>query len=222
MKNKLFKYAAINEMHHVLDKNPQYKNAWQTNFFKNNNPIVVELACGKGDYALAMAQLFPNKNFIGVDIKGNRIYTAARKAEDEKIQNVAFIRDQIDLLTNYFEKDEIDEIWITFADPFPKKSKHKKRLTSKKFLKVYQQFLKKDGIIHLKTDSDILYEYTKEVLQTVPSKILKDYPDVYAMNKNEELYNIQTHYEKMHLKDGRTIKYIAFQIQTSNNSMTID
>ncbi|MCB9032395.1 MAG: tRNA (guanosine(46)-N7)-methyltransferase TrmB [Chitinophagales bacterium] len=222
MKNKLFKYAAINEMHHVLDKNPHYKNAWQTNFFKNNNPIVVELACGKGDYALAMAQLFPNKNFIGVDIKGNRIYTAARKAEDEKIQNVAFIRDQIDLLTNYFEKDEIDEIWITFADPFPKKSKHKKRLTSKKFLKVYQQFLKKDGIIHLKTDSDILYEYTKEVLQTVPSKILKDYPDVYAMNKNEELYNIQTHYEKMHLKDGRTIKYIAFQIQTSNNSMTID
>lgn len=209
-------------MHHVLDKNPHYKNAWQTNFFKNNNPIVVELACGKGDYALAMAQLFPNKNFIGVDIKGNRIYTAARKAEDEKIQNVAFIRDQIDLLTNYFEKDEIDEIWITFADPFPKKSKHKKRLTSKKFLKVYQQFLKKDGIIHLKTDSDILYEYTKEVLQTVPSKILKDYPDVYAMNKNEELYNIQTHYEKMHLKDGRTIKYIAFQIQTSNNSMTID
>jgi len=222
VKNKLFKYAAINEMHHVLDKNPQYKNAWQTNFFKNNNPIVVELACGKGDYALAMAQLFPNKNFIGVDIKGNRIYTAARKAEDEKLQNVAFIRDQIDLLTNYFEKDEIDEIWITFADPFPKKSKHKKRLTSKKFLKVYQQFLKKEGIIHLKTDSDILYEYTKEVLQTVPSKILKDYPDVYAMNKNEELYNIQTHYEKMHLKDGRTIKYIAFQIQTSNNSMTID
>lgn len=212
MKKKLFKYAAIDKMHHVLDKKPQYKGTWQSDFFHNNHPIVVELACGKGDYALAMAQLFPDKNFIGVDIKGNRIYTAARKAEDEKLKNVAFIRDQIDLLTNYFDKNEIDEIWITFADPFPKNSKHKKRLTSEKFLKVYQQFLKKEGIIHLKTDSDILYEYTKEVLQTVPSKILKDYADVYAMNKNEELYNIQTHYEKMHLKDNRTIKYIAFQL----------
>lgn len=211
-KSKLQKFAELAENPIVFQKNPTLKGKWNSDFFKNDHPIILELACGKGDYTLGMARLFPEKNFIGMDIKGNRIWSAARIAALENLQNVGFIRDQIDHLTSYFDTNEIAEIWITFSDPFPRKGDARKRLTSTKFLAIYKAVLARGGLVHLKTDSDILYEFTKETLQAVPSEILKDYADVYAMQKNEELYNIQTYYEKMHLLDKRTIKYLCFRL----------
>lgn len=211
-KSKLVKFAELASNPIVFEKNPILKGKWNPDFFKNEYPIIIELACGKGDYALGMASLFPNRNFIGVDIKGNRIWSAARIAEMKNLKNVAFVRDQIDHIHEYFEINEVSEIWITFADPFLRDGDAKRRLTDKKFLSIYKKFLKEDGIIHLKTDSDELYKYTKEMLSIFPSKILKDYPDVYAMHKNEELYGIQTYYEKMHLNNGLTIKYLSFHL----------
>ena len=212
-KSKLEKFAELASNPIVIEKNPVLKGKWHTDFFKNEHPIIVELACGKGDYTLGMAKLFPEKNFIGVDIKGNRIWSAARIASIENLTNVGFIRDQIDHIHEYFEQGEVAEIWITFADPFLRDGDAKRRLTDKKFLRLYKIILQKDGLIHVKIDSDVLYNYTKEMLQEFPSKILKDYEDVYAMNKNDELHGIQTYYEKMHLKDNRTIKYLQFQLQ---------
>ena len=211
-KSKLQKFAELANNPIVLEKNPVLKGKWKEAFFKNTHPIIIELACGKGDYTLGMAKLFPDKNFIGVDIKGNRIWSAARIADIEKLQNVGFIRDQIDHLCDYFEKEEVEEIWITFSDPYPREGDAKKRLTSKKFLSIYKKILKQGGLIHVKTDSDLLYNFTKEMLHDFPSEILKDYKDVYAMNKNDELYGIQTYYEKMHLNNHRTIKYLCFRL----------
>jgi tRNA (guanine-N7-)-methyltransferase len=211
-KSKLEKFADLANNPIVIEKNPILKGKWNTDFFKNNHPIIIELACGKGDYTLGMARLFSDKNYIGVDIKGNRIWSAARIAGLENLQNVGFIRDQIDHIHEYFEPNEVAEIWITFADPFPRDGDAKKRLTDKKFLSLYKKILQKDGTINVKIDSDILYNYTKETLADFPSVILKDYNDVYAMNKNEELFGIQTYYEKMHLKDNRIIKYLQFKL----------
>lgn len=211
-KSKLQKFAELADNPIVLEKAPVLKGRWNSDFFKNEHPIVLELACGKGDYTLGMAKLFPDKNFLGADIKGNRIWSAARIAALENLTNVGFIRDQIDHFNDYFESGEVAEIWITFSDPFPRDGDAKKRLTSKKFLPIYKNILKEGGLIHLKTDSDLLYNFTKETLAEVPSEIIKDYADVYAMNKNEELYGIQTYYEKMHLLDKRTIKYLCFRL----------
>jgi tRNA (guanine-N7-)-methyltransferase len=211
-KSKLFKFTDIANKSNVLERNPIFKGKWHSEFFKNKQDIILELACGKGDYSLGMATLFPDKNFIGVDIKGNRIWSAATLAEKNNLQNIAFIREQIDKIDEYFEQGEVSEIWITFADPFPKLGDQKRRLTSTKFLPIYKKILKTNGIIHLKTDSDILYEFTKETLATFPSNILKDYSNVYAQKKNAELYDIQTYYEKMHLQNGKTIKYLSFQL----------
>ncbi|MDB5226053.1 MAG: tRNA ((46)-N7)-methyltransferase TrmB [Bacteroidota bacterium] len=208
---KLVKYEALHSNPIVFEKAPVLKGKWY-DFFKNQHPIILELACGKGDYTLGMARLFPDKNFIGVDIKGNRIWSSARITVLENLQNVAFIRDQIDKINEYFLPGDIEEIWITFSDPFPKNADHRRRLTSKKFLSVYKQVIKKGGLIHLKTDSDILYNYTKQVLADFPSVIFKDYDDVYGMDKNEELFGIQTYYEKMHLNESRTIKYLCFTL----------
>lgn len=210
--SKSEKFELIKAHPLVMDKNPEIKGKWHSDFFKNTNPIIVELACGKGEYTLGMAKLFPDKNFIGMDIKGNRIWSSARLAQLEMLHNVGYVRDQIDKVFEYFLPEEIDEIWITFSDPFPKKRDAKRRLTSWKFLPLYKKLLKKDGLIHLKTDSDGLYEFTKEMLQATPSEIIKDYNDVYGLNKNEELYGIQTYYEKLHLVAGKTIKYLCFRL----------
>ncbi len=211
-KSKLQKFAELANNPIVFEKSPVLKGKWNSEFFKNAHPIIMELACGKGEYTLGMARLFPDRNFIGMDIKGNRIWSAARIAGIEQMKNVAFIRDQIDHITEYFESGEVSEIWITFSDPFPRDGDAKRRLTAKKFLELYKTILPENGLVHLKTDSDLLYEFTKEMLQETPSEILKDYKDVYAMNKNEELYGIQTYYEKMHLKNGLTIKYLCFRL----------
>jgi tRNA (guanine-N7-)-methyltransferase len=216
---KLEKFAAIADMPNVYQHNPVHKGNWSEGHFNNTHPIVLELACGKGDYAIGLAERFPDKNFIGVDIKGNRIYTGANRATQKGLSNVAFVRTQIDHLDEYFAPNEVSEIWITFPDPFLKTSKSRKRLTSMKFIPIYRKFLQKGGLIHLKTDSPVLYEFSKEVIAENKLALLKDYPDVYAMGKQEtELHGIQTYYELMHLADKRTIHYLCFKIDETETA----
>ena len=158
------------------------RQAWQGNwneFFKNNNPIILELACGKGEYAVGLGKLYPQKNFIGIDLKGNRIWVGAKKALQQNLKNVAFLRTQIDQVSDYFSQNEVEEIWITFPDPQLRKSKAKKRLTHPKFLRLYQQFLVPGGLIHLKTDSPDLYTFTKLVIELYNCTLHKDYDDTY-------------------------------------------
>ena len=163
-KDKLSKFAAIKEYPHVFEHNEDetlaLKGNWRKDFFKNDNPIVLELGCGKGEYSVGLAKHFPNKNFIGCDIKGNRIYIGAKNSLEQGMTNVAFLRTRIDYITDYFSEGEIDEIWLTFSDPQPKKPR--KRLSSPLFIERYRQILKKGGIVHMKTDSNLLFEYTEE------------------------------------------------------------
>lgn len=199
-------------MTNVIERQPQHKGRWSQDFFGNNHPLILELACGKGDYAIGMAALFPEKNFLGVDIKGNRLFTAANTASSKGLSNVAFIREQIDHLEEYFEEEEIEEIWITFPDPFLKNSRSRKRLTSEKFLPIYKKILKSGGTINLKTDSPQLYEFTKETIASTGAKLLFDSANVYEDGIQDTLLmGIQTYYEKMHLADHRTIHYLRFQ-----------
>lgn len=209
-KNKLLKFAELEENPMVFQKDGKLKGKWKSGFFKNNHPIVLELACGKGDYTHGMASLFPEKNYIGMDIKGNRLWTGARITAEKGLKNVAFIRDHIDRLEDYFEPGEVSEIWITFPDPFPKKSDYRRRLTAPKFLDVYRKVLPKGGIVNLKTDSDLLFEYTLEVIEEQKLPVLDLHRDIYTEGVTHKTFDIQTYYEKMHLKDKRTIKYVRF------------
>src|SRR3954468_5439933 len=166
-KDKLRRFAEIETFSNVLqlDAGKVYKGQWSDGFFKNNNPVVVELACGKGEYTVNLAQMFPDKNFIGIDYKGNRIWRGAKTALEDGVNNVAFLRMQIENLVDYFAPGEVDEIWITFPDPQPQLSREKKRLTSPRFLQMYRQILKPGGMIHLKTDNDQLYQYTLQIIE---------------------------------------------------------
>ena len=171
-KGKLERFAELKTFNNVFEY-PDYpedkpfflKGKWSSGYFKNDNPITLELACGKGEYTIALAKKYPDRNFIGIDIKGARIWKGAKMALGEGLANVAFLRIFIDWLHNYFDKEEIDQIWITFPDPYPKKSKKNKRLTSSKFLNLYRNILKKGGQIHLKTDSDLLYQFSLEMIK---------------------------------------------------------
>lgn len=211
-KPKLFKFADLNNMPNVFQKDTGMKGKWHAGFFGNDAPITLELACGKGDYTLGLAERFPERNFIGMDIKGNRIWSAARKGRLAGLENVAFVRGQIDHLTDYFASGEVDEIWITFPDPFLKPSRWKKRLTAPRFLELYRHVLRPGGRIHLKTDNDVLYAFTLQVLERGGHKILHQYNDIYAAGVEALTYGIQTYYEQMHLRNGLTIKYVCFEL----------
>jgi tRNA (guanine-N7-)-methyltransferase len=186
------------------------KGKWKGEVFKNNNPIVLELACGKGDYALALARRYPNKNFIGVDSKGARIFTGSKTALDEGLTNVAFARFKIENILNYFAAGEVDEIWITFPDPFPKLRDAKRRLSAPKFLERYRQIAKPGAILHFKTDDLPLHLFTKEMAQEFSPEILYCKEDIYSAPLQYDELSIQTYYEKKHLAEGRTINYIRF------------
>ncbi len=194
-------------------KHVNMQNAWKKSFFKNDNPITVEMACGRGEYSLALAERYPKKNFIGVDIKGARIWKGAKAALDSELNNVAFLRTKIEFCPNFFAPEEIDEIWITFPDPFLKTSKFNRRLSSPNYLNSYKQYLKPNGTIHLKTDSDELYEHSLEVLKEEKHSIIIDNDNIYS---NEELphpdLDIKTYYEYQHLKNQKTIKYLQFKL----------
>jgi len=186
------------------------KGNWQKDFFHNSKPIVLELGCGKGEYTLSLARKYPDKNFIGVDIKGARLWRGAKTATMEQMANVAFIRTRIDCITSFFAAGEVSEIWITFPDPQPKNVR--KRLTSTLFLSRYRHFLQPGGLVHLKTDSQLLHEYTKASIAHNQLKLLEANADIYGSGRADELLSIKTHYEQLFLKQGLPITYLCFRI----------
>lgn len=196
-----------------------YKGKWRENVFKNDNPIVLELGCGKGEYTVGLSRLYPNKNFIGVDVKGARLWRGAKTLLDEERTNGAFLRTKIDQIERFFDKDEVDEIWITFPDPQPRKSRAKKRLTSPVFLDRYRSFCKKDALVHLKTDSSLLYEYTCEVTDEEGLEVLQSTNDVYGKyipqltsDLEKQILSIKTTYEKIFGDQGFKINYHQFKL----------
>lgn len=208
---KLIRFEAIKEFKNVFQHSVEMKGKWHE-YFKNENNITLELACGKGEYSVGLARLYNNKNYIGVDIKGNRIWRGAKTAIDENLNHVAFLRAQIDKIEDYFAKDEVAEIWITFPDPQLRLSKAKKRLTHPKFLRLYQNILQKNGVVHLKTDSPDLYKFTKTVIDLYGLELLVDYDNLYSNNNlPQELY-IKTHYEGLDIAQSNKIHYLQFKI----------
>jgi tRNA (guanine-N7-)-methyltransferase len=187
------------------------KGRWRKDFFGNDNPITLELACGKAEYTVEMAQRFANKNFIAIDIKSDRMWVGAHKSNDLGLKNVAFLRVPIGLIEHCFDNEEVDEIWITFPDPQPQ-SRVSKRLTSPRFINRYLKIIKSHGIIHLKTDDDDLFNYTLEVIKSFNFTLLECNHDVYKERGDDIITQVQTFYEKMWLSQGKTIKYLAFQI----------
>jgi tRNA (guanine-N7-)-methyltransferase len=194
----------------VFGKDYPLKGNWNRHFFKNDNPIVLELGCGKGEYTTGLARRFQKKNFIGIDIKGSRMWKGARTALAEHLDNVAFLRTHIEMIHSFFGEDEIEEIWITFPDPQLKKKR--KRLTSSRFLNTYGGFLKKGGLVHLKTDSTVLYQYTIDLarLNQLPVKI--NTRDLYHSGIDSDILSIQTFYERQFLDKGMKITYLCFEL----------
>ena len=223
-RNKLLKFTELLTFPHVFE-NFKPEDEYLTNgpgiekdmrgqwaaYFENDNPITLELACGRGEYSLALAERYPNRNFIGIDIKGARIWKGATIAMEKGLKNVAFLRSKIEFCTNFFQSDEISEIWITFPDPFLKKSKFNRRLTSPNYLKSYKHYLKEGGHIHLKTDSPVMYEHTIEVLKDLQFPIYIDDPDIYGKpSLSQEDLDINTYYELKNISNSETIKYVQF------------
>ena len=208
---KLERFAAIKTFANVLEYPPDMKGKWH-GFFKNTNPLILELACGRGEYTVGLSQLHPNHNFIGVDVKGNRMFIGAKKCLAQNLNNAAFLRTQIEKLTDYFVAGEVDEIWITFPDPQLRISKAKKRLTHPRFLRLYQQILKPGGFIHLKTDSPDLYRFTKTVAELYDLTIVEDSNNVYSEAFVKEELKIKTHYESLDIAQSKKIHYLKFTL----------
>ncbi|SMD44511.1 tRNA (guanine-N7-)-methyltransferase [Aquiflexum balticum DSM 16537] len=188
------------------------KGNWNSLQFVNSNPIVVELACGRGEFSVGLARNYPDKNFIGVDIKGSRIWKGSTIALAEGLENVAFLRTQIQLLENFFSENEISELWITFPDPFPREGDEKRRLTSPKFLEMYKPLLKKDGIIHFKTDNTGLFDYTLDLVeQRKDCEVMLYTNDFYASPWKDLHHGIKTKYETLFSEKGEKIKYLKFK-----------
>lgn len=215
-KNKLTKFAEMAKYKNVFEYTFQklqdtpfpLKGKWGKEYFKNDNPIVLELGCGKGEYTVGLARVNLNKNFIGMDIKGARMWSGATDSTVNKLENVAFVRTHIEMIAHFFDAQEVSEIWITFPDPQMKKVN--KRLTSTRFMKKYSEILEDNGIIHLKTDSNFLYTYTKAMIEENELEILFDTNDLYNSAIESEVLSIQTFYEKQWLKRGLNIKYLKF------------
>jgi tRNA (guanine-N7-)-methyltransferase len=219
-KNKLKRFIENESFDNVIQPsrddlmkfNFVFRGKWKKKVFKNSNPIVLELGCGKGEYTVNLAKLNPNKNYIGIDIKGARFWRGAKTATEEKLENVFFLRTQIELLDFIFEKNEIDEIWLTFPDPQIKFQRRKHRLTNTKFLSIYKNILNDSGIIHLKTDSEFLHGYTLGKLEEMSINPIVSNHDIYKnSNAPVEAIQIQTHYEKIYLNEGKKITYLNFK-----------
>lgn len=224
-KKKLFRFAEMETFDHVIQasfdevfkKDYKLKGNWSKDFFKNDNPIILELGCGKGEYTVGLAKQNPGINYIGIDIKGARMWRGARTALDEGIKNVAFIRTRIDLINSFFAPEEIAEVWVTFPDPQPKK--YYKRLTSTRFLGYYQKLLQNDGIVNLKTDSAELHVYTQKVVELNKLEVLVDTNDLYNSGIADNILSIKTFYEQQFLEQGKPITYIKFKL---NNSIQLE
>jgi tRNA (guanine-N7-)-methyltransferase len=219
-KNKLARWTEFGSYNNVIQpeigeiagKDHPVKGKWNKELFKNENPIVLELGCGKGEYTVGLATNFPKNNFIGIDIKGARMWRGAKTANDQNLPNVSFLRTRIEFITSFFKEDEVDEIWITFPDPHPGGRNSNKRLTSPRFLNSYRQFLKDKGLIHLKTDNTELYEFTKKVLDYNNLETILSTNDLYNSHSNQIL-SIKTHYEKIFLAAGMKINYLSFRLE---------
>jgi len=202
----------------LMDGNWPQKGNWANGFFKNDHPITLELACGKGEYTLALARRYPDRNHIGIDIKGARIWRGAKTAIEENLNNVAFLRSRLEFILSCFEPNEVAEIWITFTDPQKHKSRAKKRLTHPEFLDRYRKILMPEGKINLKTDSSFLYDYTMDVLLEQKLDVNFQTIDVYGLGKDKfpdelnEVLETKTFYEKKWLMEGKKIKYIQFKL----------
>ncbi len=214
---KTFPHVFEPSLEEVFRKDYKQKGKWNS-FFDKNLPLVLELGCGKGEYTLGMAKLFPNKNFIGIDIKGARMWRGAKTSLEEGIKNVAFLRTRIEFIESCFANNEVDEIWITFPDPQPKDRQEKKRLTNKLFIDRYKKFLKKEGVIHLKTDSLFFFDYTLEEIKKQNYNLIESTHDLYAdgfqMKEplDQKILNIKTHYEKIFTEKGHKINYLKFHL----------
>lgn len=211
-KDKLRRFAEITAFENVieLEDGKVLKGCWSELHFKNRHPLILELGCGKGEYTVNLARLFPEKNFIGIDYKGNRIWRGAKTAIEENIANVAFLRIQIENLLDYFSENEIAEIWITFPDPQPQLSREKKRLSSPRFLNMYKIILQEKGPVHLKTDSDPLYAYTLQKVKELGLKTHIQTEDLYASKFADMVLSIKTYYEKKYLANDKNINYLKF------------
>lgn len=223
-KNKLKRFADMKTMSWVFEPametvekdNFHLKGNWRTDYFKNDHPLIVELGCGKGEYTIGLGQKYPEKNYIGIDIKGARMWEGANTVREEGLQNIAWVRTRIEFVDTFFGKDEVDEIWLTFSDPQP--NKPRKRLSSKLFLDRYQKFLKPGGLIHLKTDNDLLFASTLQEVEEVGGEILEKTWDLYGempsdLNADtQEILSIKTHYEKIFSEKGYKIKYCRFRM----------
>lgn len=227
MRSKIQRFSENQQRDNVIEPDKEIakviKGNWRHLHFKNENPIVVELACGRGEYTIGMAKLFPEKNFIGVDIKGDRIWKGSTTAIEENLTNAAFLRTKILMIENFFEPDEIDEIWITFPDPRPRKRDIKRRLTSPRFLEIYKSLMKTGGNLYLKTDNTQLFEFTLEVVSSRDDIEDVEYTsDLYNSPMAVKAFDIKTKYEKKFHAEGEEIKFLRFQfkapsLKTSNN-----
>ncbi len=217
-KNKLAKFEEMKAFEHVIqapykalqNKNFHLKGKWRSDFFGNQNPLIVELGCGKGEYSVELAQRWPGINFLGVDIKGARLWKGAKLSDEKGVKNVGFLRTNIEIINQFFAPAEVNEIWLTFPDPQMKKTS--KRLTSTFFLNRYRQFLAKDGIIHLKTDSHFQYSYTKALVHLNKLEVVADTSNLYESELLDDTLRIKTFYEKQWLSRGIKIKYLAFKL----------
>ena len=207
----MIRFEAIRHFDNVLEYPKDMPGQWKQ-FFKNEHPITLELACGKGEYAVGLGRLYPSRNFIGIDIKGNRIWRGAKTALEEGLNNVAFLRSQIDKVTDYFQPGEVAEIWITFPDPQLRASRAKKRLTHPRFLRLYQRFLQSNGLVHLKTDSPDLYEFTLTVINLFGLEVIDQSGDVYANTDIKQELQIKTHYEGLDIAQSNRIHYLCFRL----------
>ena len=227
-KNKLKKFADMQAYRCVLQypwarlqaEGFPYKGRWGAEFFGNSNPLTLELGCGKGEYTVELARRHPERNFIGIDIKGARMWTGAKLAETEGLSNVAFLRTDIELIESFFASGEVEEIWITFPDP--QMQKQRKRLTSTRFLSLYRNIASDSARIRLKTDSPFLYAYTSRLVEANRFTSVADLPDLYASGGFEDVKSVKTFYEQQWLSRGKTIKYIEFALPQDSELIEVD
>ena len=215
-KNKRFQESQdnVNVIERGNDLFESIKGHWNELFFKNNNPIILEIGCGKGEYTVGLAQLFPEKNFIGIDIKGDRIAVGSNKAIELNLDNVGFLRIQVQDLSNFFDDNEVSEIWITFPDPQPLKSGIKRRLTNARFLEMYKNILNPGGVLHLKTDSEPFFDYTIDTLNIFGTKNLVFTKDLYQSDLNIKHFGIKTRFEEIFTEKGFKINYLSCEFLT--------
>ncbi len=223
MKRKLERFAEMNTFPHVIQpafdevfrKDYPLKGKWKSAFFNNDNPITLELGCGKGEYTVGLARLFPERNYIGIDIKGARMWKGAKTSLAENITNIGFLRTRIEFINSFFAQGEVNEIWLTFPDP--QAEKKRKRLTSSRFLNLYRQFLTDNGRIHLKTDNELLFQYTLDLLRYNQLEIVEYTNNLYASEIINPVLSIKTFYEQQFLEMNLTIKYICFKLPHDKN-----